>query len=281
MALPDLSNSMYVARLRYIQSIHEPPEHRNPDTFVGYLMPFVQRLRASWLGREELNKLRAEPFYYYLVARTRYYDDVIREAVADGVQRIVSIGCGSDTRPYRFKELLLSHRVTVLECDQAEAIQIKQQLTRRWRPCDHVGYLPIDLNDQAWPDLEQQLRRHADVKTLVLMEGVSPYVNRATFAKFLDLLATQLRPGSPLAYDYKLKGVKDDFGAGGRAGEPFRLTDDRGEVSNFHDKFGLRLQGMEVSNALCERLLPGVAKSGVPLFTEDGLLRLKVGGPGA
>ena len=106
MALPDLSSSMYVAQLRFIQSLHESPERRNPDTFVQYFIPLIQRLRGVWVSRKKLSSLRADPFYYYLVARTIYYDHLINEAVSTGVRRIVSIGAGSDTRAYRFVQLL-------------------------------------------------------------------------------------------------------------------------------------------------------------------------------
>src|ERR1043166_6560012 len=121
MALPNLSNSMYVARLRYIQSIHESLECRNPDTLVQHFILTLERWRIPWLGREELSKLREDPFYYYLVARTKYYDQVVNDAIADGVQQIVCVGCGSDTRAYRFEPLLRSRGISVLECDQPEA----------------------------------------------------------------------------------------------------------------------------------------------------------------
>src|SRR5262249_11012903 len=132
MELPNLSNSMYVARLRHIQSIHERDERRNPDTMVRHYLPRWQRVRAAWLRRGSLDKLRAEPFYYYLVARTKYYDDIIRACANDGVRRIVSVGCGSDTRPVRFASLLRGRGVRVLECDQGEAIRVKERLARRW-----------------------------------------------------------------------------------------------------------------------------------------------------
>ena len=51
MTLPNLSNSMYVAHLRYIQSIHESPSRRNPDTLVRHFLPVLQRLRTTWIGR--------------------------------------------------------------------------------------------------------------------------------------------------------------------------------------------------------------------------------------
>jgi hypothetical protein len=62
---------MFVARLRYIQSVHEPPEWRNPDTLVRHFIPFVERCRLAWASHHDVSKLRENPFYYYLVARTK------------------------------------------------------------------------------------------------------------------------------------------------------------------------------------------------------------------
>src|SRR3954468_10389278 len=132
MALPDMSNSMYVAKLRYIQTVHEPAERRNPDTMVRHFMPMKVRVRTQLMGKDELSQLRSDPFYYYLLARTKYYDQVVSEALAEGVERFVMVGCGSDTRSYRFKDTLLNQGIKVLECDQAPSINEKKRLTKQW-----------------------------------------------------------------------------------------------------------------------------------------------------
>lgn len=276
MALPDLSNSMYVARLRYIQTVHERPERRNPDTFVRHFIPALLRLRTAWMKDEELSRLRSDPFYYYLVARTKYYDQVMIDAVESGIERIVGVGCGSDTRAYRFQDRLLRQGIKVLECDQAASIDEKQRLTRKWRHLGHVEYLGIDLNDGAWPKLEGWLG-DGKPRALVLMEGVSPYVNSDQIAAFLRMLSSRLAPGSPVAYDYKIRGVKDDFGRVGRTEKPFRLSTVRDEVAAFHAGVGLQLEQMELSSALVRRLLPDLSAT-APVFEEDGLLRLRVMG---
>jgi methyltransferase (TIGR00027 family) len=276
MGLPNLSKSMDVAHLRYIQSIHESPQRRNPDTLVRHFIPILARLRTAWLGRKELSNLRADLFYYYLIARTKYYDQVLNDAVSDGVRQIVNVGCGSDTRAYRFKHLLRSKNVKVLECDQPEVIHAKQQVAKRWRCFDYVEYLPIDLNDETWPELEHWLGDRTGTKALVLMEGVSPYINGSNFGRFLALLATRLSPGSDVAYDFKIRGVHDDFGRVGGIQEPFRLSRASDEVATFHEAHGLRLEHMELSSELCARLLPGLAESATTLFSEDGLVRLQV-----
>jgi methyltransferase (TIGR00027 family) len=275
MAIPNLSNSMTVAQLRHIQAIHEPPERRNPDTLVRHFLTLRSRLRTNWLGREALSKLQQDPFYYYLVARTRYYDKVVLDAVSSGVRRIVGVGCGTDTRAYRFRELLCSNGVKVLECDQADAIHAKQRVVRRWPESDHVKHMPIDLNEGAWPDLEAWLGARTEPKTLVMMEGVSPYVNTPAFTQFLSMLAAKLPASSLVAYDFKLVGVQDDFGRNGRTLIPFRLPAEADQVAGFHQTCGLHMEHMELSSELCGRLLPDLDRT-APRFEQDGLVRLRI-----
>jgi O-methyltransferase involved in polyketide biosynthesis len=201
---------------------------------------------------------------------------VLKSAVNDGVRRVLIVGCGSDTRPYRFQKLLRGKGVRVLECDQPEAIRVKEEMGKRWHPSDYVDYLPIDLNDGAWPRIEQWLESHREQETLVLIEGVSAYVDESHFCHFLEVLAAKLSPSSYVCYDYKTRGINDELGRGGRTRKPFRLSDVRQEVAAFHLGRGLQLQHMELSSDLCSRLLPELATSAIPFFAEDVLVQLVV-----
>jgi methyltransferase (TIGR00027 family) len=278
MPIPNLSNSLYVARLRHIQSIHEPPQRRGPDTLVRYFLPILQRVRAAYISKSALSRLRTDPFYYYLVARTKYYDQVLTEALSNGVERILSVGCGSDTRAYRFEKLLRSQNVRVLECDQARVIDERQQIVKRWGGVPYVEHLALDLNDGCWPELEQWLGHPTGPKMLVLMEGVSPYIQSGALIQFLKLLGAKLAVGSQIAYDFKLTGVNDEFGCNGRPKRSFRLSSNRREVAAFHEPWGLHLECIELSSKLCVRMLPHLSESSNPLFEEDALIRLCVAG---
>ena len=135
------------------------------------------------------------------------------------------------------------------------------------------------LNDGRWPELERRLsERGHGFKTLVLMEGVSPYIHEAAFSRFLLFLAAKLPAGSSLAYDFKVWGVNDAFGHGGRTEKPFRLSSSLDDVSAFHRSHGFRLEHLELSSELWARLLPGFDKSPYAPFTEDALVQLRLGG---
>ena len=278
MELPDLSNSMMMARWRYIQSVRESVERRNPDTLVRRFIPLLDRLRVAWMGKEDLAKLRSHPFYYYLVARTRFYDAVVLDAVSGGARQIVNVGCGSDTRAYRFEQILRKNRVSVLECDLPEAVHAKQQLTSRWGQFEYIEHLPLDLNDGAWPDLDRWLGDRTGTKTLVIMEGVSPYIYPGPFERFLALLAGRLAHGSQVTHDFKLLGANDNFARRpGHAERTFRLPANRQDVTTFYESLGYRLERFELGSELTMRLVPGMAGSSSPLFTEDALAELRVG----
>src|SRR5262249_37013678 len=237
----NLSNSLVVAEWRHIQSIHETTELGNPDDLVRHFLPTRRRWRLAWLGQRRLTGLRSTPFYYYLLARTKYYDGVFLDAISHNMQFIINVGCGFDTRSLRFEHLLKQKGVKVLECDQPEIISYKQRIANRRGTSDHIAYLAIDLNDDAWPAFEHSLGTNNTVKTLVLIEGVSPYVNVETFGGFLKLLARKLLAGSRVAYDFKLRGVADDFGRVGRTQRPFRLTGAIEQVVAYHEELGYRL----------------------------------------
>ena len=274
--MKSFSNSLSVAKWRHIQSVYETGERQNPDTFTRHFLPALERWYCAWLSQSDLALLRSRPFYYYLVARTKYYDGIFLDAISDKVQHIINIGSGCDTRSYRFEHVLKENGVKVLECDQLEAITGKERIAQRRGRLDHVAYMPIDLNDGAWPDFEHWLNKNNSAKVLVLMEGVSPYVNVDTFSQFLSLLARELPDGSHVAYDFKVGGVADTFGLAGRTQRPFRLPTVRAEVVSYHDKLGYRVNYLEGSSECSARFLTGLAKSTSPLFIEDALIQLEV-----
>ena len=270
MNLPNLSYMMNVGQLRYIQSLCEAAEYRNPDALVGAFLSIRQRLGCILRGKLFMSRLRADPFYHYVLARTKYYDEVFLDAVKYSVTCIINIGCGSDTRAYRFAHVLKQKGITVLECDQPQVIHVKQKIAQRHWSMDHIRYVPLDLNDTRWTEFVRLLDEKSQGPVLVMMEGVSPYISRETFEAFLRLLATKLHPRSFLAYDYKIVGAMEDVGRSVRAQQLFRLPAERNEVAAYHDALGFQLQHIELSTELSRRLLPGLPL----LFDEDCLLRL-------
>jgi methyltransferase (TIGR00027 family) len=279
--LPNLSFMVRVGQVRAIQALYESPEQRNPDHLARNILPLSQRLGCFIRGRFLLQRMRTQPFYHYVLARTRYYDQIFCDAITKGgVRSIVNIGCGGDTRAYRFQSLLAQYAVQVLECDQAQAIRAKQDVLRQQLGANpNLEFQAIDLNDREWPLLSNWLEQRRAEKTLVMLEGVSPYVSYDTFESFLKLLVARLKPGSQLAYDYKHDGAAADFGKSDRTVQPFRLRADAEVSASFHHPLGLEQQTFESSEDLMDRLAPISKKDGRKRFDEDCLVQLLCSSP--
>lgn len=276
MKLPNLSSMVQMGRLRYIQAAFEPPALRNPDVLAKKLLPLRERLMGLIQGTIRLSRLRANPLYYYLLARTRYYDQVFVKAIERDVSCIINIGCGSDTRAHRFQSELAAKNVMAVEMDQAQAIAAKRAIASRQWPKDRVSYAPIDLNASQWPELARILRDTAGTRVQVIMEGVSPYVDQEAFRQFLAFVSDTLAPGSQIAYDFKIKGVDDQFGSSANTLHPFRLAADRALLEQYHAAVGLHLLAFEPSSALAARLVPGIPQTATAPFTKDALVQLEV-----
>lgn len=275
MKMPNYSNMMNVGRLRHIQSYAESGPSRNPDVLVRHLLSRSQRLGCLLQSRVRLSRLRSNPFYHYVSARTRHYDALFTGAIEQGFTNIVNIGCGSDTRSYRFLPLLRERGVSVAECDQPEAILAKQRIAARLWPTTHVAYLPVDLNRREWTELADWLgARAGEGPFFILMEGVSPYLDAECFRLFLAFLSDAVPAGSRLAYDYKRPGKDDAMGRTSGVTEPFRLPASEVEAARFHEGLGFGVARLETSESLAARLLPGL--SALSRFEEDVLLEAVV-----
>ena len=143
-------------------------------------------------------------FYGSVVCRTRVIDDACRRALADGIDRVVILGAGLDTRPYRMPEMAA---VRVCELDLPEVQEVKRELVGRAlseRP-DHVDYVPIDFARQAPGEVLADLR----VRTLVVWEAVSMYLDAEAVNGILAY-AGSLPPGSRIVLTYLPRAYAED-----------------------------------------------------------------------
>jgi len=85
-----------------------------------------------------------------IVARTRYFDDIIGESLNNGLEQLVIVGAGFDARAHRIPGL--SGNVRIFELDQLETQAVKQAKVREifGQIPNHVTYVPADLRTSTW-----------------------------------------------------------------------------------------------------------------------------------
>lgn len=111
---------------------------------------------------------------WVIAIRTRLIDELIREAVEEGVDTVVNLGAGLDTRPYRME---LPESLVWIEADYPRMIEYKESRLAKETPRLRLERVKIDLANV--PEREGFLAKidARAKKVLILTEGVVPYLS--------------------------------------------------------------------------------------------------------
>jgi methyltransferase (TIGR00027 family) len=148
---------------------------------------FRDPLASRLVGDHGKNILATVPRHFVgtwsVVIRTVIIDAFIQEAIAAGVDTILNLGAGLDTRPYRID---LPRSLHWIEVDFPHMIELKEARLAGERPSCRLGRIKLDLTDRP-----ARRRLLADVsaratKILVLTEGVVPYLTNNDVAELAD-----------------------------------------------------------------------------------------------
>lgn len=174
-------------------------------------------------------------------ARVRYFDDFVKKSIDEGLEQLVIMGAGYDTRAYRIE--CLKDKVKVFEMDYPDTQGVKTNKIKEifGRLPDHVFYVPVDL---VTDDLGQRLLAKGydrSRKTLFLMEGILMYLQPEAVDEILSFIKDNSGKGSSIIFDYYLESVIDGTCEVGRnirdfskqVGEPLLFGIKEGTVETF------------------------------------------------
>jgi len=148
-----------------------------------------------------------EGLYGLQVCRTRFIDDVVRSSSSQGIDQLVILGAGLDTRPYRLAALA---SVKVFEVDLPSVQEDKKRklVSHFGRLPDNVTFVPLDFDAQSIESAMADTHFEPARPALVIWEGVTQYLSEAAIERTLVYVGG-LGEGSILVFTYVLKSVID------------------------------------------------------------------------
>jgi len=141
--------------------------------------------------------------------RTRFIDDVVRTALADGFRELVILGAGFDCRSLRMSEIA-SARGRVYEVDFATQLHKKRTALEGAGVTlpPFIHFVPCDFRAS---DFEVALSRDLSAagfapagRTLFIWEGVISYLEDADIARCLRWMAGTGGSGARLVFNYNV-----------------------------------------------------------------------------
>jgi methyltransferase (TIGR00027 family) len=219
------------------------------------------------IGSEAEAALRSDPredhtfsraFRAFMAARSRYAEDELAHAVAQGVAQYVVLGAGLDTFAYRNPHL----GVRVFEVDhpatQAWKREQLQEASIAIPPS--LTFVPIDFEQQTLADGLEHSGFNASAAAFFSWLGVTPYLTREACMITLRFIAT-MPAGSGVVFDFAIDPALLNAGQRqaldalskrvARYGEPFQLFFNPGELQHELNEMGFRrtefLQGKDLN----------------------------------
>jgi methyltransferase (TIGR00027 family) len=254
-----------IAYARVLESEKPQDERICYDPYARQLMsPLFYWVGRLFAGYEER---RGPGVIGFLVARCRYMDDVLQDCLRSGLEQLVILGAGLDSRAYRIAGLRDNLKVFEVDHPATQAVKkIKVKEIFGELP-GNVRYVPVDFNEESL-DALFQFGYDRRLKTLFLWEGVVYYLNPLAVDETLAFIHQNSPAGSTLVFDYlyssaltarhkrreviKMQAVRKFTGEGLTFGIP------EGELESFLRKRGFSRMEEMTSADLKQRYFQGV-----------------------
>lgn len=137
-----------------------------------------------------------------IIVRVRYFDDYLKTCVEDGLEQLVILGAGYDTRAYRIGEL--KDKVEIFEVDHPVTQKFKKTIIGKLFKTNqnNVKYVPIDFEIHKIEDELPKYGYKSFKKTLFIMEGLSMYIPKISIENILSFITENSKNGSSIIFDY-------------------------------------------------------------------------------
>lgn len=144
------------------------------------------------------------PIHTEIILRTRYAEDHLLSAIAEGIGQYVILGAGFDTFSLRHKAL--AKRVRIFELDHPATQAMKQECVR----CangdipPNLVFVPIDFETDRLNDVLARAGFDPQQPAFFSWLGTTYYLTKDAIRETLACVAEVAALGSRLVFDYKL-----------------------------------------------------------------------------
>jgi methyltransferase (TIGR00027 family) len=143
-----------------------------------------------------------------LLCRTRYIDDVLKKSLEEGIEQLVILGAGFDSRAYRIAGM---DQVQVFELDLPGTRKLKQIRIEKVLGAvpENVTLVGINFDQQKLDDILEAAGFQKGKRTLFIWEGVTQYLTEEAVNNTLEFVSRVSGAGSAIVFTYVRRGIID------------------------------------------------------------------------
>ncbi|AJQ28468.1 class I SAM-dependent methyltransferase [Pelosinus fermentans] len=200
-----------VASMRLIEQYQPKETQLFHDPVIKYFFSkiILFQMKFKFIRDMEIlfSELMTKGAFGALICRTKYIDDLLKTAMTNGIDQIVILGAGLDTRPYRIPGI---DKMKVIEVDLPIMQNIKKEKIQKFLGAipPHVTFTSIDFNHQTLDEVLNVQQLDFSKPIFFIWEGVTPYISKEGVVSTLEFIS-KASSGSVVVFSYILKSIID------------------------------------------------------------------------
>jgi len=232
--------AMATATLRALAARDPCEEIRGADYMAEIFLtedrkaPLNDLAKRQWVMQNKI----APGAYEFMIARTAFFDQVVRKALVENLPQIVFLGAGYDTRPYRFKDLVRETRIFELDAPPTQLRKREVLENNAIAMSDELKFVPIDFSQDNLQTVLLKAGFSIDKPVLFVWEGVTYYLSSDIVDETLSAVRTLSAVGGSICFDYASLSPEALNQEGARKMREHLKSNHPGEPTKFGIPFG-------------------------------------------
>jgi len=229
---------------------------RNPDYLaIKFLQPNFWAfgfLHKDYVRSKHGIKFFRAAGYYTVNACTKLIDGHVQKLSRNGLQQVVNIGAGLDSRPYRLGTQMPD--VHFFEIDLPATSAAKQEAVKKVLGTlpDNVTYIATDYRRRQFINTLKKAGYDEKRTTLFIWDGISQFMDEKVVDVTLRYIAQRTNPKNKVLFSYiPAEFVRGEYGTmrwvrfrelrARAAGEPWKFGIPKRQTSSFFDSRGFKV----------------------------------------
>jgi methyltransferase (TIGR00027 family) len=196
--------AMTVAFCRALSFIEEDEALKGDDYMAEIFLneesvkPLKDKASIVWVKKNVMT----DGSYEFLISRTKYFDEVVKEALSDEIPQIVFLGAGYDSRVFRFEKMNKSSKIFELDVKSTQQRKIEMLKKANVAVPANLKFVEVDFTKERLIDCLIAAGYKREMKTLFIWEGVTYYLTQKDVDNTLEMVKSNSPAGSIITFDY-------------------------------------------------------------------------------
>ena len=184
------------------QSFHEKDSYfKGGDYIAPAMIPFSIRLLIKLKAIKLLTTIAPKSTYAYIIARTKFFDSIYRQAIENNFEQIVLFCSGYDSRGLRFINDKTKTKVFELDVKTTQTKKLKIFQKLKVFPPPGISLISINFDNEPIKKKLLSSDFKGNKKTLFILEGAFMVLKKKTISHIFELFHSITGKESEILFD--------------------------------------------------------------------------------